>query len=153
MCMYLCSLGPVCGVLSCFTCVDSVTLWTVAHQAPLSMGSSKQEHWGGLLCPPPATFPTQVSHRYLLRLLHWQAGSLPSAAPTMLQKTCWSLNRELTQFQTSHTMAGRPEFGSGPARRPCSLTTLAGLLTWDVIPWRLWDQAQPALHLQGKPAG
>ena len=24
--------------------------WTVAHQAPLSMGFSKQEYWSGLLC-------------------------------------------------------------------------------------------------------
>ena len=30
-----------------------VTLWTVAHQAPLSMGFSKQEYWSGLPCPPP----------------------------------------------------------------------------------------------------
>ena len=30
-----------------------VTLWTVAHQAPLSMGFSRQEYWSGLLCPPP----------------------------------------------------------------------------------------------------
>ena len=29
-----------------------VTLWTVAHQAPLSMGFSRQEYWSGLLCPP-----------------------------------------------------------------------------------------------------
>ena len=28
-----------------------VTLWTVARQAPLSTGSSKQEYWSGLLCP------------------------------------------------------------------------------------------------------
>ena len=27
---------------------DSVTLWTVAYQAPLSMGSSRQECWSGL---------------------------------------------------------------------------------------------------------
>ena len=27
--------------------------WTVAHQAPLSMGFSRQEYWSGLLCPPP----------------------------------------------------------------------------------------------------
>ena len=32
---------------------DSVTLWTVARQAPLSMGFSKQEYWSGLPCPPP----------------------------------------------------------------------------------------------------
>ena len=26
---------------------------TVACQAPLSMGFSKQKYWSGLLCPPP----------------------------------------------------------------------------------------------------
>ena len=28
-------------------------LWTVAHQAPLSMGFSRQEYWSGLPFPPP----------------------------------------------------------------------------------------------------
>ena len=30
---------------------NSVTSWTVAHQAPLSMGFSRQEYWSGLLFP------------------------------------------------------------------------------------------------------
>ena len=30
-----------------------VTLCIVAYQAPLSVGFSKQEHWSGLLLPPP----------------------------------------------------------------------------------------------------
>ena len=30
-----------------------VTLWTVAHQAPLSIGFSRQEYWRELSCPPP----------------------------------------------------------------------------------------------------
>ena len=29
------------------------TPWTIAHQAPLSMGFSRQEHWSGLPLPPP----------------------------------------------------------------------------------------------------
>ena len=29
------------------------TLWMVAHQAPLSKGFSRQEHWSGLPFPPP----------------------------------------------------------------------------------------------------
>ena len=29
------------------------TLWTVARQAPLSMGFSRQEDWSGLPFPPP----------------------------------------------------------------------------------------------------
>ena len=31
-----------------------VTQYTVARQAPLSMGFSRQEYWGGLPCPPLA---------------------------------------------------------------------------------------------------
>ena len=34
-----------------------VTLWTVAHQAPLSMGFSRQEYWSGVPCPPPGDLP------------------------------------------------------------------------------------------------
>ena len=30
-----------------------VTSWTVARQAPLSMGFSRKEYWSGLLFPPP----------------------------------------------------------------------------------------------------
>ena len=36
-------------MLSCFSCVWLfATLWTVAHQAPQSMGFSRQEFWSGL---------------------------------------------------------------------------------------------------------
>ena len=35
-----------------------VTPWTVARQAPLSMGFPRQEHWSGLPFPSPAIFPT-----------------------------------------------------------------------------------------------
>ena len=35
------------------------TLWTMALQAPLSMGFSRQEYWSGLLCSPPGDLPHQ----------------------------------------------------------------------------------------------
>ena len=45
-------------VLICFSCVRLfVTLWTVACQAPLSMGFSKQEYWSGLSFPSPGDLP------------------------------------------------------------------------------------------------
>ena len=31
--------------------------WTAAHQAPLSMGFSRQEYWSRLPCPPPGDLP------------------------------------------------------------------------------------------------
>ena len=38
-----------------------VILWTVACQAPLFMGFSRKECWGGLPCPPPADLLNPVS--------------------------------------------------------------------------------------------
>ena len=43
-------------------CVTLCDPWTIAHQIPLAMGSSKQEYRGGLPCPPPGIFPTQGSN-------------------------------------------------------------------------------------------
>ena len=48
---------PLC-VPSRFSCVRLfATLWTVAHQAPLSMEFSRQGYWSGWPCPPPGDFP------------------------------------------------------------------------------------------------
>ena len=46
-------------------------LWTVAHQAPLSMGFSRQEYWSGLPFPPPylsSLFYNSLTNVYL----NWQ---------------------------------------------------------------------------------
>ena len=36
---------------------SSVTPWTAAHQAPLSMGFPRQEYWSGLPLPSPGDLP------------------------------------------------------------------------------------------------
>ena len=38
---------------------NSATHWTVACQAPLSMGFFRQENWNGLPSPPQGIFLTQ----------------------------------------------------------------------------------------------
>ena len=62
-------LGNPSGVsFSTFTCAPVLfqsfrrvwlfaTPWTVALQAPLSMGVSRHEYWSGLPCPPPGDLP------------------------------------------------------------------------------------------------
>ena len=68
-----------CAMLSCFSHVWLfVTLWTVALQAPLSMGFSRQEYWSGLPCPPPGDLPnpgikpaSPVALRCRHILYHW----------------------------------------------------------------------------------
>ena len=45
-------------ILSCFSCVRLfATLWTVAHEAPPSMGFSRQEYWSGLPFPSAGDLP------------------------------------------------------------------------------------------------
>ena len=45
-------------MLSNFSCVPLfATLWTLAHQAPLSIVFSRQEYWGGLPFPSPGDLP------------------------------------------------------------------------------------------------
>ena len=47
----------VVGGLVAKFCLILATLWTVACQAPLSMGFSRQEYWSGLLFPSPGDLP------------------------------------------------------------------------------------------------
>ena len=48
----------MCLVLSHFSHVRlSATPWTMARQAPLSMGFSRQEYWSGLPFPSPGDIP------------------------------------------------------------------------------------------------
>ena len=45
------------GGLFAKSCPTLATPWTVAHQAPLSMGFSRQEYWSGLPFPSPGDLP------------------------------------------------------------------------------------------------
>ena len=51
-----------------------VILGTEAHQAPLSMGFSRQEYWRGLPCPSSRHLSDIRINPGLFCLLHWQAG-------------------------------------------------------------------------------
>ena len=51
---------------------------TIAHQAPLTMGFSRQEYWSGLPCPPPGNHPNSGMEAGSLAL---QTDSLPSEPP------------------------------------------------------------------------
>ena len=86
-------------LLSHSSCVQLfATPWTVARQAPLSMGFSRQEYWSGLPCPPPGIFPTQESNQRFLCLLRWQAGCLP---PGPLGKPTYIyMYNQITQLYT-----------------------------------------------------
>ena len=70
------------AVLSSFSCVQLfATPWTVALQAPLSIGFSRQEYWGGLPCPPPGDLPDPGIKLVSLMSPALAGGSLPLVPP------------------------------------------------------------------------
>ena len=62
------------GELVAKLCLTLAIPWTVAHQAPLSMGFPRQQYWSELPFLLLGIFLTQGSNPYLL---HWQVDSLP----------------------------------------------------------------------------
>ena len=69
-------------MLSHLSCIQLIaTQGTVAHQALLSIGFSRQEYWTFCHALLQRIFPTQGSNSHLLCLLHWQVDSLPLAPP------------------------------------------------------------------------
>ena len=64
--------------LSCFSRVWLFSLlWTIACQAPLSMGFSWQEYWGGLSCLSLGDLPDPVIKPGSPAVPAWQMDSLP----------------------------------------------------------------------------
>ena len=62
-CLYTCLVALIVSDSATLLCVCAqssptlVTPWTVAHQAPLSMGFSRPECWSGFPCPSPGDLP------------------------------------------------------------------------------------------------
>ena len=82
-------------MLSHFSCVRLFpTLWTVARQAPLSMGFSRQECWSGLPCPPPGNLPNPGIKPASLT----SANSFYTAGATW--KACYSMDQFSSVAQT-----------------------------------------------------
>ena len=71
-------LGSCCVCLVTQVCPTLATPRTVAHQALLSMGFSRQEYWSGLPRPPPGDLPNPGIQS---RSPSLQEDSLPSEPP------------------------------------------------------------------------
>ena len=84
--------------------------WTVAHQAPLSMGSSRQEYWSGLPFLPPGDLAE------------------PGIQPAFLESFC--IGRQTFFFNTAPPVKHRLQSASSRFQGECRR-----LLPWLFTPW------------------
>ena len=83
------------------------TLWTIACQAPLSMGFSRQESWRGLPCPPPGdlpdpgTVPTSLTSPALAGRFTTTSTTWEAPCPKGTQEFLWLHRNLMGQFWES----------------------------------------------------
>ena len=90
---------------SCMLCHFShvwlfATLWTIGHQAPLSMGFSRQEYWGVLPCLPPGNLLNLGTEPASLMFYALAAGFFTSSATW--EAPCWVYTYLHTSTWTDH---------------------------------------------------
>ena len=93
-------------------------LWTVAYQAPLSVGFSRQGYWNGLPCPPPGDLPNPGIEPGSYVSWHWQVVSLPLMPSG---KPIWPPSQVVLMGKKPPANEGvvkRLRFSSGSGRSP-----------------------------------
>ena len=105
-------------VLNRFSCVQLfATLWTIAHQAPLSMGFSRQEYWSGLPFFAPGNFPDPGIEPRSTAL---QVDSLPAEPPGKPNSKTFSSVQSLSHvrlFSTPWTVTYQALLSMGFSRQ------------------------------------
>ena len=107
---------------------DSATQWTIARQAPLSMGLSRQEYWSELPCPSPGDLP-QVScvpcvGRWVL--YHWGASLV---AQTVKSSAC-----NAGDLGSTPGSGRSPGEGNGnPLQYSCLENSMDGGTSWATV--------------------
>ena len=109
-----------------------VTLWTVGHQAPLSMGFSRLEHWNGLPCPPPEDLPdsgikpvSPVSPALLADSLPTKAPRKPPCEPIasgmcqLAPRVAWDLTLRASHWDQHTTCVALHHKGPTPSLPVC----------------------------------
>ena len=90
------------------------TPWTVARQAPLSMGFSRQEYWSGVTCPPPGDLPDPgiepmslpspaFAGRFFTMSTPWETLDLLSFTQLSSYLTIINLSIHICNLSSTHT--------------------------------------------------
>ena len=117
------------------------TLWTTAHQAPLSMGFSRQEYRSGLLCRPPGDLPEPGTELASLTSPALQVGSLlqvPPGKPGVENMSTYMMGEESDacgalagtgKYTQGRMTLGSSELGAGASEENAGLCCYAKIST------------------------
>ena len=137
---------------------DFVMLWTIAHQAPLSMGCSRQEYWSGLPCPPPRDLPDPgikptslmspaLAGRFCTTSTIWEAPSQPLPTTNQLVDFPPSPFSPFPSFFSFLLLSHLSEELVVFADRTCGRVRGWSVKPHDRVLWEFWTWAHPSKNL------
>ena len=101
-----------------------VTSWTIACEALLSMGFSRQEYWSGLPFPSPGDLPNPgMEPEYLVKKPLISVSSILTSIPPAKTRV-FGMTFSSVQFSRSAASDSLRPHGSQHTRPPCPLPTL-----------------------------
>ena len=86
-----------------------VTPWTVAYQAPPSMGFSRQEYWSGVPLPSPNLYEAGAVNQSICQIRKLRQRGNVTCQPTNYSL---NMNRNLGYFPTSDIFLGTRKFAN-----------------------------------------
>ena len=119
----------------------SVTPWTVARQAPLSMGFSRQEYWSGLPLPSP--------------VIKYEVSEVKPLSRVRLSATPWTMACQAPLsmgFSRQEYWSGLP-FPSPLIKYEVSEVKSLSCVQLFATPWTVAYQAPPSMGLSRKSTG
>ena len=105
----------------------SVVPWTAAHQAPPSMGFSRQEHWSGVPLPSAGELPDPGIQ---LGSPAPQADSLPTEPPG---KPINKIKKILTEWRESRDRGKKERKSEHQEKRPFNSGTTANVVCLKIV--------------------
>ena len=144
-------------LLSHFSCVwFFATLWTVACQAPLSMGFFRKTHWSGLPFPPPEDLPNRGTEPASL-----SSPALAAAAAAKALQSCPTLcdprggsppGSPVPGILQARTLEWAAISFSNAWKRKVKVKSLCCVRLL-ATPWTAAYQAPPSMDFPGKSTG
>ena len=122
------------------------TSWTVACQAPLSMGFSRQEYWSGLPCPPPGESSRGRDGNSVF-CIAGRFGFQNTVGRAAMSEQIHSFTRTILKEDgfpvlPGHLDLSRMPLPTLPSYLPASATKLTAC--WDFVMLTLHPQSQPS---------
>ena len=115
-----------------------VTLWTVARQAPLSMGFSRQEYWSGVPCPPPGDQPDPGIKLASLGFPALADGIFTTVSPWKPSESN-NENSILLLLNITHNICAKLRLHA----HQCEMSLASFITCWSLWSWNHWrPQAQ-----------